>query len=134
MATTTCTFTVPSTEPLDYRPQIATALPLGILHLVKEYAGDVTGRSITEFVACFDQDTGRGTYVAMESFEGTLAGRAGSFNFWHAATTDGGTERRHEHGVIVPHSGTGDLAGVTGAVALTIDPDGTHHFTFDYDL
>ncbi|MFN8098998.1 MAG: DUF3224 domain-containing protein [Dermatophilaceae bacterium] len=133
MTITTCTFTVPSTEPLDYRPAITTALPTGIMHMVKEYAGDVTGTSVTEFVACFDPASGVGTYVAMESFEGVLAGRQGAFNFWHAASTDG-ADREHAYGVIVPASGTGELAGITGTVDLAIDPDGTHHFTFDHSL
>ena len=36
--------------------------------------------------------------------------------------------------MIVPASGTGELAGITGTVDLAIDPDGTHHFTFDHSL
>ncbi|MEI2774836.1 MAG: DUF3224 domain-containing protein [Tetrasphaera sp.] len=35
---------------------------------------------------------------------------------------------------MVPGSGTGDLAGITGTVRLDIDPDGTHHFTFEHSL
>ncbi|WP_324615422.1 DUF3224 domain-containing protein [Streptomyces sp. NRRL S-920] len=36
--------------------------------------------------------------------------------------------------VIVPGSGTGELAGITGTGGIAIDPDGTHRIWFDYDL
>ncbi len=130
---TNCTFSVTGTTPVDYTPEISTAMPVGLMHMVKEYAGDVTGRSITEFVSCFDGASNTGTYVAMESFEGTLAGRSGTFNFWHSATMVSG-ERRDSQGFICPATGTGELAGITGTVELTIDDDGTHRFAFDWEI
>ena len=54
-----------------------------------------------------------GTYVAMESFDGALDGAVGTFNFVHAATTEGG-DGAHEHFAVVPGSGTGRLAGHPG--------------------
>jgi hypothetical protein len=99
----------------------------------KSFTGAVTGRSATLFTAAYDQATGVGTYVAMESFEGTLSGRAGAFNFTHGATTLGG-DRQHEHFVIVPSSGTGELAGISGTGGMAIDADGTHRMWFDYAL
>ncbi|MGA4931102.1 DUF3224 domain-containing protein [Streptomyces incarnatus] len=58
--------------------------------------GGVVGRSATLFTAAFDRTTGVGTYVAMESFEGSLSGRAGSFNFVHSAATTSGSDRTAE--------------------------------------
>jgi hypothetical protein len=113
-------------------PPIATAVPVGVATMEKQYEGDVSGRSATLFTAAFDQATGVGTYVAMESFEGTVGGRSGTFNFAHSATTLG-TSREAEFLVIVPGSGTGDLAGLTGAGGLAVDEDGTHRIWFDYD-
>jgi hypothetical protein len=101
--------------------------------MAKEYAGEVAGRSATVFTSAFDQATGIGTYVAMESFEGALHGREGAFNFAHTATTLGET-RQAEFFVIVPTSGTGALTGITGTGSLTIDPDGTHRISFDYEI
>ena len=69
----------------------------------------------------------------MESFEGSLDGRAGTFNFVHAASTSG-TDRSDEHFLIVPSSGTGELAGIVGSGALVVDADGTHRMRFDYTL
>jgi hypothetical protein len=114
-------------------PEITTALPVGVATIAKRYAGEVAGRSATLFTSAFDQAAGVGTYVAMESFEGSLAGRAGAFNFVHSATTSG-ADRADEYFAIVPSSGTGELAGITGTGSMTIDEDGTHRIAFDYEL
>lgn len=129
------TFSVVSFVPTEVVPEppIATALPVGIAHIEKAFDGEITGRSATLFTAAFDQATGTGTYVAMESFEGALHGTAGSFNFAHSATTSG-TDRTAESFVIVPASGTGALAGITGTGGLDVDEDGSHHIWFDYEL
>src|SRR5437899_3211622 len=82
-------------------------------------------RSTPLFTAAFDQEAGVGTYVAMESFEGSVHGRVGAFNFAHAATTHG-SDRSGEYFTIVPGSGAGELAGITGSGSLEIDEDGTH--------
>lgn len=114
-------------------PAIETALPVGLATMEKRYEGEVQGRSVTLFTSAYDQSAGTGTYVAMESFEGTLHGRAGAFNFAHSATTLG-EGRQSEFLVIVPTSGTGDLAGITGTGGIAIDSDGTHRIWFEYGL
>jgi Protein of unknown function (DUF3224) len=114
-------------------PAITTALPVGISTMEKEYAGEVVGRSATLFTAAYDQATGTGTYLAMESFEGSLGGRSGAFNFVHSAAT-AGMRRENEFFAIVAFSGTGELAGISGAGGMTVDPDGTHSIWFDYEL
>ncbi len=99
----------------------------------KKYAGEIVGRSATLFTSAFDPERGVGTYVAMESFEGTVDGRSGAFNFVHSATTRG-TNREGEFFSIVPSSGTGELAGIAGAGGMVVDTDGTHRIWFDYEL
>ncbi|EWT03253.1 hypothetical protein N865_18665 [Intrasporangium oryzae NRRL B-24470] len=131
--TSSATFTTSDFDVTDYVPAITTGLPTGHLRMSKTYAGDVVGRSITQFTSAFDQSTGVGTYVAMESFEGTVDGRRGAFNFVHAASTSG-SDRANEYGLIVPGSGTEELEGITGTVALRIDADGTHHMDFHHNL
>jgi hypothetical protein len=128
------TFTVSGFTPADVpSPAIGTAVPVGLATMDKRYEGEVAGRSATLFTAAYDQSTGTGTYVAMESFEGSLHDRAGAFNFAHAATTSG-EDRQGEFFVIVPGSGTGALVGITGTGSIAVDPDGTHRIRFDYDL
>lgn len=146
---TECTFVVEEFTPVDWSPEIETALGVGHAHMVKRLSGGLAGRSITQFSYCYDQETGVGTYVATESFEGTVDGHGGTLNLVHSATTLGATtlgattlgattlgagERLHELFVIVPGSGTGGLAGITGTGALVVDEDGTHRITLDYEL
>ncbi|MFI5908156.1 DUF3224 domain-containing protein [Dactylosporangium sp. NPDC051541] len=129
------TFSVKSFTPTDVTPEpaITTALPVGVAWLEKHFEGEVDGRAATLFTAAFDQATGAGTYVAMESFEGSVGGRTGTFNFVHSASTAGG-DRTGEFFLIVASSGTGELAGITGGGGLRVDEDGTHRIWFDYEL
>jgi hypothetical protein len=132
---TTSTFTVETFEPTDVAPpETTTATPVGVARMVKRFRGGLEGRSETLFTSAFDQAKGVGTYVAMESFAGSLDGRSGTVNIAHTATTDGGPDRLHEVVVIVPASGTGELAGLTGTGRMHIAADGTHHLDLDYEI
>jgi Protein of unknown function (DUF3224) len=129
------TFSVKAFNPTSIAPEpaIETALPVGVALMVKHYEGAIEGRSATVFTAAFDQTAGVGTYVAMESFAGTVAGREGAFNFVHSASTTG-ADRTAGYFAIVPSSGTGQLAGISGIGDLVIDPDGTHRIWLDYEI
>lgn len=111
---------------------ITTGLPTGVAVIDKEFDGEVSGRSTTVFVSAFDAERGAGTYVAMESFEGSLHGRTGTFNFVHSASTSG-SDRTGEYFSIVPLSGTGELSAITGSGGLRVD-EGRHVIWFDYEL
>ena len=130
---TSCTFRVVDFTPVEHAPEIQVGVDVGHAHMVKEYDGAIAGRSATQFSFAYDDATNTGTYVATESFQGTVDGRAGTFAFVHSATTRGGA-REHEFFVIVPGSGTGELAGITGTGELHIDEDGTHRIVLDYDV
>lgn len=129
------TFSVKAFNPTSLIPEpaITTGLPVGVATMEKQFEGDIAGRSATLFTAAFDQSTGVGTYVAMESFEGTVDGRQGAFNFVHSATTTG-ADRSAGYFAIVPSSGTGALTGISGSGDLAIDADGTHRIWLDYEL
>jgi hypothetical protein len=114
-------------------PEIEVGLPVGHARMVKEFTGEIAGRSITQFSYVFDHGRG-GTYVATESFEGTVAGRSGRFAFVHSATDAGAGTRSHEFLLVVPGSGLGDLSGIRGGGAIEIDDDGTHRLVLDVDL
>jgi Protein of unknown function (DUF3224) len=130
------TFSVASFVPASVEPPpvaIEVGLPVGTAVMEKVYEGEVSGRSATIFTSAFDMGTGVGTYVALETFEGRLGERSGGFVYVHSATTTG-SDRSHELFLIVPTSGVGELAGISGAGGMDIDPDDTHHIWFDYDL
>ena len=129
------TFTVDSFVPTGPKPEpeVTTALPVGVATMTKTFEGEVAGRSTTLFTAAFDQESGVGTYIAMESFEGALAGHEGAFNFVHSATTTG-SDRVGEYFTIVPSSGTAALAGISGGGGIAVDEDGTHRIWFDFEI
>ena len=99
----------------------------------KQFAGDVVGRSATCSRRPSTPLAANGTYLAIESFEGTVDGRGGTFAFVHAASTHG-QDRFDEHFALVPGSGTGALVGIVGSGALWVDPDGTHRLRLDCTL
>ncbi|MBL1078536.1 DUF3224 domain-containing protein [Nocardia sp. 2] len=131
----TGTFSVKSFTPTDIVPDpaIPTALATGVSHMEKVFEGEISGRAATLFTSTFDQASGVGTYLAMESFEGTVDGKAGAFNFAHSASTTG-SDRLDEFFVIVRGSGTGELAGISGGGGIAVDADGTHRIWFEYEL
>ncbi|OKI36500.1 hypothetical protein A6A28_34070 [Streptomyces sp. CB03578] len=129
------TFSVKGFDPADAAPTpaVTTGVAVGVMTMEKHFEGEIVGHSATLFTSAFDQAKGVGTYLAMESFEGALNGREGTFNFAHSATTHG-SDRANEFFVIVPSSGTGQLTGIAGSGGLTVDADGTHRVWFDYEL
>lgn len=129
------TFTVEEFAPVDppLNTGAETAASVAVVRMQKHYAGDVAGRSTTVFTYAMDHVTEVGGYVAMESFEGTLGDRSGTFNFSHSATTVGG-DRRDESFTIIPSSGTAELAGISGSGGIAVDADGTHRIWFEYLL
>jgi len=112
---------------------ITTALPVTVSTMEKSYEGAIQGHSSTVFTAAFDQVSRAGTYIAMESFRGTVNGREGSFSFVHSASTTG-IDRSNEFFCIVAGSGTDGLKGIAGSGGISIDDDGTHHIWLDYEL
>ncbi|MDZ7869369.1 MAG: DUF3224 domain-containing protein [Rheinheimera sp.] len=117
-------------EVISVAQEIQTGLPTGVATMAKQYFGQIEGRSTTLFTAAFDPASGRGAYCAMESFDGALHGKRGTFNFIHSAATSG-KDRTNEFFSIVEGSGTGDLSAIEGTGGMRIDPDGTHHIWFD---
>ena len=72
---------------------------------------------------------GSAGYVALDRFEGTLDGRVGGFSLQHSGTMDRGAPTLSIH--VIPDSGTGELAGLRGTLAIRIE-DGAHFYDFDY--
>jgi hypothetical protein len=63
---------------------------------------------------------------------GVLEGREGSFVLQHRGVLS--ADGAEIDGAIVPGSGTGELEGITGQGAITVDDDGTHRLTLEYEL
>ncbi len=76
----------------------------------KRYRGAIEGSGVVEVLTA-QGATGAG-YVASERVEGTLDGRRGTFVVQHGGLAEG--TDRSTSGNIVPGSGTGALAGISG--------------------
>jgi Protein of unknown function (DUF3224) len=74
---------------------------------------------------------GSAGYVAIEHVSGTLHGRAGTFVLQHSGTMNRGSPFLAV--TVVPDSGTGELAGIRGTMAIII-AGGKHTYEFDYTL
>ena len=97
----------------------------------KTFSGDLTGMSVGWMtMAMMPGDNA--AYVGFERITAELGGQAGTFVLHHnAAMSPAGPQASW---LIVPGSGTGELAGISGAATIDRHEDGTHTYTLDYDL
>ncbi|MEE9207341.1 MAG: DUF3224 domain-containing protein [Gemmatimonadota bacterium] len=101
----------------------------------KAFTGDLSGDSTAELLMCQadTSDLGAGAgYVASERVTGRLGDREGTFVIQHWGVSVGGNQSAGGH--VVPGSGTGDLAGLTGDIVISVDPAGAHTLTLDYEI
>lgn len=104
---------------------------LARMSIDKRFHGDLEGTSRGEMLSAATPVKDSAGYVAMERVTGTVAGRSGSFVLQHSATMTRGVPSLSV--TVVPDSGTGELAGLTGALKIIIDSD-SHAYEFDYNL
>ena len=104
---------------------------LGRNSIDKVFEGDLAGTSRGEMLFALTATQGSAGYVAIERVTGALHGREGSFVLQHSGTMTRGA--RALRVTVVPDSGTGELAGLTGQMDIEII-DGQHHYRFDFDL
>ncbi len=96
--------------------------------LEKQFHGDLEGSSKGEMLSTGNPQ-GSGGYVAMERVTGTLSGHSGSFALQHSGTMNHGVPQLTI--TVVPGSGTGQLAGLSGNFTLTMK-DGKHYYDLEY--
>lgn len=95
----------------------------------KRFHGPLEATSVVHMLALMTPVPGSGAYVAIERIEGILDGRRGSFFAQHNGIMDRG--RPSLDLTVVPDSGSGELTGLHGRIAIDI-VDGKHFYTFDY--
>jgi hypothetical protein len=97
----------------------------------KQYHGDLNGVAKIQMLAAGSAKSS-GVYVAIETFSGTLQGKMGGFSLYHTGImTKGGPTLNIN---VVPDSGTGQLAGISGKMNIIIASDGKHSYEFEYTL
>lgn len=105
--------------------------PIGRMSIDKQFHGDLEAVSKGQMLAAMTAVKGSAGYVAMERVSGTLQGRGGTFVLQHTGTMARGEQQLSV--TVVPDSGTGQLAGLTGKMAIII-ADGKHLYDFEYQL
>jgi hypothetical protein len=128
--------TTRATGPFDVKihPQSedkAVGSALGRLSLDKQFHGDLEAVSTGEMLTAMTEVKGSAAYVAIERVTGTLHGRNGSFVLVHRGIMAGGAQDLTL--TIVPDSGTGELAGLSGKMAINV-ARGKHSYDLDYAL
>jgi hypothetical protein len=115
-------------------PTLAKEAGFGCMTIDKIFSGALEGTSKGEMLTGGAESTGAMAYVALERVTGKLNGRSGSFLLMHNATmlkSDPGSGVMQI--TVVPHSGTGELAALSGKMIITIE-GGNHSFDFAYQL
>ena len=105
--------------------------PVARMLLYKEFHGDLEAIAHGEMMAAHEALTGAGVYVAIDRVTGTLHGRSGSFLMAHRGIANADGQQLDI--VIVPGSGTGQLAGITGSVGIEIRGK-EHFYTVEYEV
>ena len=104
--------------------------------VLKEYHGDLEGTGRARLLMCRAstegplQDAG---YIASERVSGRLAGREGTFVLQHWGVAAAGSVP-WTAGHVVPGSGTGELAGLSGTMEIRVDADGKHTLALEYQI
>ncbi|HEY0607632.1 MAG TPA: DUF3224 domain-containing protein [Herpetosiphonaceae bacterium] len=118
---------------VDLNPQAgdtAEGVSLGRLSIDKRFHGDLHATSKGEMLSA-GTEVGSAVYVAIERVTGTLHGRSGSFVLVHKGTMTSASQELTIS--VAPDSGTGELAGLAGNLAIEI-VDGKHSYSFEYTL
>ena len=105
--------------------------PLARMSIDKQFHGDLEASSKGQMLAAGTSVKGSAGYVAIERVSGTLKGRTGTFVLQHSGTMTRGTPQLSV--TVVPDSGTGQLVGLTGKMAIII-ADGKHSYDFEYTI
>lgn len=105
---------------------------LGRMTIDKQFHGDLEGTSKGQMLTGMTEVKGSAGYVAIEKVTGTLKGRSGSFILQHTGIMNRNVPQLTI--TVVPDSGTGQLAGLTGKLTINIAADGKHSYEFEYTL
>ena len=97
----------------------------------KEFHGDLDGTSKGQMLAAMTSVKNSAGYVAIERITGMLHGQSGTFALMHTGTMNRGVPGLAI--AVVPDSGTGQLAGLSGTFVIVI-ADGRHSYEFDYAI
>jgi hypothetical protein len=97
----------------------------------KSISGDLVATTTGQMLSAMTEIKGSAGYVAIERVDGVLDGRKGTFVLQHSGTMNRGAPGLSV--MVVPDSGTGELAGLAGEFKILI-AEGRHSYEFSYSL
>ncbi|HMB40607.1 MAG TPA: DUF3224 domain-containing protein [Balneolaceae bacterium] len=118
-------------NPLDGYAKGGNGVKLGRMSIEKTWNGELKAKSKGEMLSAMTSVKGSAGYVAIEQVSGSLAGKTGSFVLQHYGIMERGQDRLVLE--VVPDTGTGELKGLTGKMAIRIE-EGTHYYDFEFEL
>jgi hypothetical protein len=104
---------------------------VGRMSIDKQFSGDLEATSKGQMLTGGTAIKTSAGYVAIELVTGTLKGRKGSFILQHTGVMNRGAPSLVI--TVVPDSGTGQLEGIRGTMAIKID-GGKHSYELNYTL
>lgn len=115
---------------VDLTPQEDIDAPAGRMLLRKTYEGGMSGSAVGQMISK-RIDSGTAVYYAVEEFTGTVDGRAGAFTLLHQGRMS--AQGQSLKITILEGSGSGELAGISGSMAITQDGTG-HRYSLEYEV
>jgi Protein of unknown function (DUF3224) len=107
---------------------------LGRFLLTKKFSGDLDARARGHMLSAGTPVKGSAGYVAIDQVTGSLDGRKGSFVLQHSGSMKRGVPALSALSImVVPDSGTDELAGLTGTLSINI-VEGKHFYDFLYSF
>jgi hypothetical protein len=130
--TATGAFDLHGWTPTEYDEQTGAKLTKVLVQ--RAYHGDIDGTATAELIMVAvpveGSDEYQGVaYVGVERITGSVHGRKGNFVITHTADIANGMTVP-----VVAGSGTDELRGITGQLTIERADDGTHTYTFEYEL
>ncbi len=126
----TSSFSVSRWDEAPYR-EIEGIVKCTMAEVAQTYTGQLSGQSEIRYLMLYPSD-GATTFIGLEYFTGSLDDRDGTFGIrWNGE--DDGTAARGR-GTIVAGSGTGALAGLTGAASYEATRSGDVAFSISYTV
>ena len=117
-------------HPLD-SADVLEGVALGRMSIDKVISGDLVATTKGQMLSAITETEGSAGYVAIERVIGRLHGKEGSFVLQHNGIMDEGQQQLHI--IIVPDSGSGELAGIRGVFKLNIE-HGAHFYELTYSI
>jgi len=122
--------TATGTFEVNLDPQADADFPAGRMVIDKIYSGDVSGTGKGQMISK-RTDGGAAVYYAVEEVSGSVDGKNGAFTLIHKGHMT--RESQTLQVEILEGSGTGELEGISGSMAITQDSN-SHSYELTYEL